>query len=29
MLLRAEDSNTEQFATPAAFLEQVDDLPEG
>ena len=29
MLLRAEDFNTEQFATPAAFLEQVDDLPEG
>ena len=29
MLLRAEDFNTEQFATPTAFLEQVDDLPEG
>jgi two-component system response regulator FixJ len=29
MLLRAEDFNTEQFATPAAFLEQVNDLPQG
>jgi len=29
MLLRAEDFNTEQFATPAAFIEQVNDLPEG
>lgn len=29
MLLRAEDFNTEQFATPAAFLDQVADLPEG
>jgi len=29
MLLRAEDFNTEEFATPAAFLEQVGDLPEG
>ena len=29
MLLRAEDFNTAQFATPAAFLEQVEDLSEG
>lgn len=29
MLLRAEDFNTEQFATPAAFLAQVNDLPDG
>jgi two-component system response regulator FixJ len=29
MLLRAEDFNTAQFSTPAAFLEQVDDLPDG
>ena len=29
MLLRAEDFSTKEFATPAAFLEQVGDLPEG
>lgn len=29
MLLRAEDFNTAQFATPAAFLDQVEELSEG
>ena len=29
MLLKAEDFNTAQFATPTAFLEQINDLPEG
>tara|TARA_R110002111_G_scaffold248411_2_gene312096 strand:+ start:429 stop:1043 length:615 start_codon:yes stop_codon:yes gene_type:complete len=29
MLLKSEDFDTSQFATPAAFLAQIDDLPEG
>ena len=29
MLLKAEDFNATPYATPAAFLEQVDNLPEG